>query len=66
MSKHITEEEKFVSWFEDAKANDGLIDIKFYVAEIQETDKEQFYREANFFNEQLDREDITPRIEVMI
>lgn len=59
-----TEEEKYLLWYENAKANEGLIDVKFHAGEIQETDKEQFYREANFFNEQLARTDLTPRIKV--
>ena len=59
-----TEEEKYITWFENAKKHEGLIDIKFYAGEIHGTDTEQFYREANYFNQQLDRQDITPRIVV--
>ena len=59
-----TEEERYIAWYNNAKKNEGLIDIKFYAGEILGTDTEQFYREANYFNQQLDRQDITPRIEV--
>ena len=59
-----SEEEKYIAWYKEAKEKDGLIDVKFYAGEIHGTDTEQFYREANYFNSQLDDESITPRIEV--
>lgn len=64
MSQYKTEEEKFVEWYEDAKQNRGLIDIKFYAGDLTGTNTEDFYREVNHFNEQLDRTDLKPRIEV--
>ena len=39
-----TEEEIYIAWYNNAKANENLIDVKFHVGEIQETDTEQFYR----------------------
>ncbi len=63
-TKYQTEEDKYLQWYDNAKKNEGLIDVKFHIGEIIETDTEQFYREANHFNRQLDRADITPRIEV--
>ena len=63
--KYKTEEEKYLSWYRHEKENNDLIDVKFYAGEIVGTNKEQFYRETNYFNQQLDREDTTPRIKVI-
>ena len=54
----MTQKEKYLEWFERAKAEEGLIDVKFQTGDIKLSSQEEYYREANHFNEQLDREDI--------
>lgn len=61
-----TQKEKYIEWYEDAKKNKDLIDVKIYAGDIKLSSEEEFYREANHFNEQLDREDIAPLYEVVI
>jgi hypothetical protein len=64
--EYKTEEQKFLDWYEGEKASNGLIDVKFHPGDLNETDQELFYKEANYFNEQLDRKDITARIQVIL
>lgn len=61
-----THKEKYIEWYENAKKNNDLIDVKFYSGDIKLSTEEEFYREVNHFNEQLDREDVAPLYEVTI
>jgi len=65
MSKNTIEQEKYTNWFNDAKANKGLIDIKFQTGDIFLASKEEFYREANHFNAQADSGNIKPIYKVV-
>lgn len=56
----MTHKEKYLEWYENAKKNEDLIDVKFQTGDIKLSSQEEFYREANHFNEQLDNEDIEP------
>ena len=56
----MTQKEKYLQWFKEAKETKGLIDVKFYAGDIKLSSQEEYYREANHFNEQLDRADIKP------
>jgi len=60
----MTQQERYIAWFENAKRTENLIDVKFQTGDIKLSSQEEFYREANHFNEQLDREDIEPLYEV--
>jgi hypothetical protein len=60
----MTQQERYITWFENAKKNEDLIDVKFQTGDIKLSSQEEFYREANHFNEQLDRKDIEPLYEV--
>ncbi|MFY9141488.1 hypothetical protein [Sulfuricurvum sp.] len=60
-----TQEEIYTQWFNEAKAQKGLIDVKFQPGDIKLTSKEEFYREANHFNDQADSGLITPLFKVV-
>ena len=60
----MTQKEKYIQWFQEAKKDKNLIDVKFYAGDIKLSSQEEYYREANHFNEQLDRLDIKPLYEV--
>lgn len=60
-----TQEEIYIDWFNDAKAHKGLIDIKFQPGDIKLASKEEFYREANHFNDQADSGLIAPLFKVV-
>jgi hypothetical protein len=65
MSQHKTHEEIYIDWFNEARATKGLIDIKFQPGDIKISSKEEFYREANHFNDQADSGLITPLFKVV-
>jgi len=60
----MTQKERYIQWFNEAKESKDLIDVKFQTGDIKLSSQEEFYREANHFNEQLDREDIESLYEV--
>ena len=60
----MTQKEKYILWFNEAKEKKGLIDVKFYAGEIKLSTQEEYYREANHFNEQLDNSSIKPLFQV--
>ncbi|GEM_PF-4649429 len=60
-----TQEEIYIDWFNNARDKQGLIDVKFQTGDIKLTSKEEFYREANHFNDQADSGLITPLFKVV-
>lgn len=46
-----TETQKFAQWFEQEKADNGLVDIKFFMGDMNEANSEHVFSEANAMNE---------------
>jgi len=63
----MTEKEKFLAWEKDQRENHGLVDLHISVnPELTHIDEEEYYKELNHWNEQLDNKNIQPRIYVCL
>ena len=50
----MTEKQKYKAWVKDQVDNHGLIDLSISVDRSKSPTEEEFYKELNEFNKQLD------------
>jgi hypothetical protein len=61
----MTEKEKYLAWYKDQVESHGLIDISITVnPDVSKATEEEFYKELNGINKQMDNPDPEKVIEI--
>ena len=58
-----TETERFLRWYESAKAK-GLVDIKFYPGDVSRASSEEFFGDVNALIDAIDKGVVVSRPDV--